>query len=57
VTNWCDIGAMSRKQTITFTDPQASYLQREARRLGISLADLVRRIIDQYRVKPTIQQD
>lgn len=49
--------AMSHKQTITFTDPQASYLQREARRLGISLADLVRRIIDQYRVKPTIQQD
>jgi hypothetical protein len=27
---------MSHKQTITFTDPQASYLKREAQQLGIS---------------------
>ena len=37
------------KQTITFTAPQAEYLKIEAARLGISVADLVRRIIDHYR--------
>ena len=44
---------MSHRQTITFTDPQIAYLAREANRLGISLADLVRRIIDDYRKSST----
>ena len=39
------------KQTITFTRPQAEYLKAEAERLGISVADLVRRIVDQHREK------
>ena len=40
--------AMS-KRMISFTDPQVGYLQREADRLGISVADLVRRIVDEHR--------
>jgi hypothetical protein len=40
---------MAHKQTLSFTDPQAAYLKAEAQRLGISLADLVRRIIDEWR--------
>jgi len=42
---------MTHRQTIAFTDPQAAYLKAEAERLGISVADLVRRIIDQHREK------
>lgn len=36
------------KQMISFTDPQRSFLKREAERLGISIAELVRRIIDAH---------
>lgn len=35
--------------TVTFTTPQMTFLQREAKRLGITIAELVRRIIDGYR--------
>ena len=38
----------THKQTITFTKPEIDYLKAEAKRLGISVADLVRRIIDQH---------
>ena len=38
-----------RRQTIKFTAPQYTWLVAEAEKLGISLADLVRRIIDQHR--------
>jgi hypothetical protein len=41
----------THKQTITFTGPQASYLKAEAERLGVSVAEIVRRIIDQHRTK------
>lgn len=34
------------KQVISFTAPQHAFLKREAKRLGISVAELVRRIID-----------
>ena len=34
---------------MTFTEPQMDYLKKEAERLGISMADMVRRIIDAYR--------
>jgi hypothetical protein len=37
------------KRMISFTDPQEDYLKREAERLGISVSDLVRRIVDQHR--------
>jgi hypothetical protein len=36
------------KQMISFTDPQRAFLKREAKRLGISVAELVRRIIDAH---------
>jgi len=37
------------RQTITLTGPQTAYLKAEAEQLGISVADLVRRIIDRHR--------
>jgi hypothetical protein len=39
----------AHKQTITFTAPQIAFLKAEAAKLGISVADLVRRIIDGHR--------
>lgn len=36
------------RQMISFTLPQRHYLIREAKRLGISIAELVRRIIDRH---------
>jgi hypothetical protein len=38
------------RQMIQFTDPQRKRLKREAKRLGISVAELVRRIVDQHLV-------
>jgi len=35
--------------TIVFTLPQMSFLKEESARLGISVAELVRRIIDRHR--------
>jgi hypothetical protein len=37
------------RQTVTFTKPQLAFLRAEAERLGITVADLIRRIIDAYR--------
>lgn len=39
----------THRQMVNLTDPQVEYLKREASRLDISVSDLVRRIIDQYR--------
>lgn len=36
---------------MTFTEPQLAFLKAEAERLGITVAELVRRIIDEYRKK------
>lgn len=36
------------KQMISFTDPQIAFLRKDAKRLGISVAELVRRIIDAH---------
>jgi hypothetical protein len=36
------------KQMISFTDPQRDFLKEEAARLGIPIAELVRRIIDRH---------
>ena len=36
------------RQMISLTKPQADYLKAEADRLGISVSDLIRRIIDNY---------
>ena len=40
---------MSTRQMVTLKDPQAEFLKREAEKLGITVSDLIRRIIDQYR--------
>ena len=43
------IAMAMNKRMISFTEPQEVFLKREAERLGISVSDLVRRIVDQYR--------
>jgi hypothetical protein len=35
--------------SVSLTPPQLAFLEKEARRLGITVADLIRRIVDQYR--------
>ena len=37
------------KQMVSLSRPQIEYLKREAERLGISVSDLIRRIVDQHR--------
>jgi len=39
----------SARQSVTLTKPQQSFLSKEANRLDISVSDLIRRIVDQYR--------
>ena len=39
----------AKRRSITLTAPQLAFLQKEAERLGITVSDLVRRIIDSYR--------
>jgi hypothetical protein len=37
------------QRSIVFTKPQLQWLQRRAKELGISVSDLVRRIVDEKR--------
>lgn len=37
------------RQMISLTEPQSDYLRAEAKRLGVSVSDLIRRIVDAYR--------
>ena len=37
------------KRVISFTKPQNEWLKNESNRLGISAAELVRRVVDWYR--------
>jgi len=37
------------RQMLQFTKPQLEFLKSEAARLGLSIAELVRRIVDEYR--------
>ncbi len=39
------------KQMLALTEPQVIYLQRESARLGITIPELLRRIIDSHRDK------
>jgi hypothetical protein len=41
--------ATTVRQSITLTKPQYDFLNVEAERLGITVSDLIRRIVDQYR--------
>jgi hypothetical protein len=43
------VGRAHRSGTRPLTDPQDADLTAEAARLGITIADLIRRIIDDYR--------
>ncbi len=36
-------------RSLHFTKPQAAYLQTEADKLGISVSELIRRIVDEWR--------
>jgi predicted DNA-binding ribbon-helix-helix protein len=40
---------MSTRQTVTLTTPQSDFLKRLAKVKGITVSDLIRRIIDEYR--------
>ena len=40
--------AMTKYQ-LSLTDPQEAFLKAEAKKLGISVGDLIRRIIDDWR--------
>lgn len=39
------------RRTVDFTDPQMEWLRKEAYRLGVTITELVRRIIDEAREK------
>ena len=39
------------KQSINLTIPQSEHLQKESYELGLSVSELIRRIIDQHRAK------
>ena len=41
--------ATTVRQSVTLTEPQFAFLKSEAERLGITVSDLIRRIVDQYR--------
>jgi hypothetical protein len=47
----------SPRQTVTFTRPQSDFLKLEAERLGITVSDLIRRIIDQHRESNRITEE
>ena len=38
--------------SVTFTRPQVEFLREHAERLGITVPDLVRRILDGFRARP-----
>ncbi len=40
---------MSERQSVTFSDRAMAELRAEAKRIGITVSDLVRRIVDQWR--------
>jgi hypothetical protein len=53
--SWCKCGAQQHtmrttsRQSVTLTKPQVAFLKAESIRLGITLSDVIRRIIDHYR--------
>lgn len=49
---WCQVGAMPTvRRNVYLSEPQDAYLAAEAERLGISITELLRRIVDQHREK------
>lgn len=41
--------ATTVRQSVTLTKPQRDVLDKEAKRLGITISDLIRRIVDEWR--------
>jgi hypothetical protein len=37
------------RRSVAFTPPQYVFLEKEAERLGVSIGELIRRIVDSYR--------
>ena len=46
---WYIIAMKMHQTVISLTQPQRAFLRAEAQRLGISVSDLIRRIVDQHR--------
>jgi hypothetical protein len=40
-----------QNKMISFTDPQSDFMKEEARILGLNFSDLIRRIVDEYRIR------
>lgn len=45
----CHPMAMTKRRSIALNEKQQAFLEKEAERLGITVADVIRRIIDHYR--------
>jgi hypothetical protein len=45
------------RRSVVFTEPQLSFLQTEAARLGITVSDLIRRLVDQFRGNKNARRD
>jgi hypothetical protein len=45
----CEIKLVAKQRSIVLTDPQDSWLSAEAVRLGITVSDVIRRLIDEFR--------
>jgi hypothetical protein len=39
----------TQQRSVVFTKPQLAFLKEEAKRLGVSIAEVIRRIVDEYR--------
>ena len=37
------------RQMVSLTEPQVAFLREAAEKLGISVSDMIRRIVDEYR--------
>ena len=46
---WYIIAMKMHQTVISLTQPQRAFLRAEAQRLGISVSDLIRRIVDRHR--------
>ena len=50
------MSTLGPRLTITFTDPQLAWLRAEAKRLGISVGELHRRIVDTVRLPMLVRE-
>jgi len=43
--------AMMKRQSISITARQAEWLEKEAKRLGVSVSEVIRQVIDKFKSK------